>query len=282
MYHVFKDFMGNNVRFKHRIIDRDFSNYKNFLIVDKKSDKFLFSKTTKEALSKFCLDPQHYRQLWIRNEIFYKNKVDMYNLSVLVYPNPYVDTFKFTVDHDELAIERADCNDPWHFYLRLKIVNTETSESQDRDVGLNRTLPLLTPLHLPDRVFLSSELKPMDLSFGDDIKTVVISLDRRYTKNLGDEIVLLCEDTHSSNQDIENYFQKNFDYIILFTGSDAIYHCGEKNNIRNKEIFISEVILSTILQKNNNYNIKFVFSGEEIIIPGKKNNSIFFKSSKFI
>jgi mannosyltransferase OCH1-like enzyme len=267
MYTVFKDFMGNNVRFKHSIIDRDFSNYKNFLIVDKNNDKFLFSKTTKEALSKFCLDAQHYRQLWIRNEVFYKNKVEMYNLSVFVYPNPYVDTFKFTVDHDELTIERADCNDPWHFFLRLKILNTETSESQNRDVGLHRTLPLLTALHLPERVFLSSKLKPSDLSFGDDIKTVVISLKKSYQKISNDEIVLLCETSHMSNENVKN-LQENFDYIILFTGSDAIYHCSEKDN---KEIFISEIILSTFLKKNSSYNyIKFVFSRKEIIIPGKK------------
>ena len=278
MYKVFKDFIKNNqnLRFKHIITDRDFSSYKNFLILDKTTDKYLFSKTTKEALNKFCVDPHHYRQLWLRNEIFYKNKVDLYNLSILVYPNPYVDTFKFFIDPDgELTIEREDCNDPWHFNLRIKIINTETSESFEQEVGVSRTLLLHNSVRLPPKVFFSSDLKASDFDIEDE-QIVVLSFVKTYTKKSTEENVLLCQDSHITNQEIER-LRPNFDSMILFTGSDAVYHCKEqKNSSRAKEIYISQIVLSILSQKNYS-KIKFVFSEEEckeILIP-KKNTSPF-------
>jgi mannosyltransferase OCH1-like enzyme len=271
MYKVFKDFIKDhqNVRFQHIITNRDFSSYKNFLILDKTTGKYLFSKTTKEALNKFCVDPLHYRQLWLRNEIFFKNKVDLYNLSILVYPNPYVDTFKFTIDPDgELTIERQDCNDPWHFNLQIKVINTETSESFEKEVGVSRTLSLpKNCLRLPPHVFLSSDLKASDFNIQDN-GIFVLSFIKTYTKKSADETVLFCQNIHMTNQEIEG-LRPHFDSMVLFTGSDAVYHCMELSNSRTKEIYMCQVVLS-ILSKKNYSKIKLVFSeGNEILIPKK-------------
>ena len=267
MYKVFKEFiLENNMRFKHYIINSDFSSYKNFLILDK-SSKVIFTKTTKEALNKFCHDPDHYRQLWNRNEIFYKNKVVLYNLAVLVYPNPYVDSFKFTVDYDEMTIERADCPDIWHFNLRLKIINTETSESKFVEAGFNRIVPV-NFLRLKENVFLSSTLKVGDITF-DDEKTVVITCLRNYQKK-ANEVVILCETSHLSNENID---MGSNDFIVFFTGSDAVYQCSEKNT-KAKEIYITEVLLSILSQ--NYSHIKLIFSDNnlesESMIPKKNIN----------
>ena len=244
MHTIFKPFISEkNIRLKHLITNNDFSSYKNFLIVDNNnSNKLLFSKTTSEALQKFCFDSNHYRQLWIRNEIFYKNKVLLNNVAIYVYPNPYVDTFKFTMDETELTIERSDCHDPWHFFLRLKILDVETSESSACDVGFNRVFPT-TMLRLPSNVFLSSQITETDITTPRESTVVLLlsSSSRQYQKK-DNEVVILCETNPSSNKTIETF---KYDYLVLFTGSDAVYHCQEKD-LRTEQIYMAEHILSII------------------------------------
>lgn len=278
MHEIFKPLITeSNLRFKHIVINNDFSSYKNFKIVDKNSTALLFSKTNQEALNKFCFDSNHYRQLWNRNEIFYKNKVSSCNLSIFVYPNPYVDTFKFGIDSDELTIDRADCHDPWHFYLRLKILNDNTSEYSLVDTGLRRTLQM-SEVELPPNAFFSSRI-PNNISIPTDSTIVLVSeksLLEKYQK-LDNEVVILCESSHITNHEIEKLI---CDYVILFTGPDAIYNCKEQNN-RTRQLYVTEFLLREIPR---NYSYVKVIHNEKDIESGlkikSKNISMFMSNIK--
>jgi len=264
MHTVFKPFISEkNMRFKHLLTNNDYSSYKNFLILDRNTDKLLFSKTTQEALQRFCFDTNHYRQLWIRNEVFYKNKVTINNLAIFVYPNPYVDTFQFTIDENELTIERSDCHDPWHFHLKLKILDVETSQVSHEDIGINRVFPTRM-LKLPSRVFLSSQIKENDFVCHSHSTIVLIlsssDVARQYVKK-ENEVVILCETSQMSNKVIETF---HYDYLVLFSGSDAVYHCKEKDT-RTKQIYMIEYILSRI--KSEYAGVKLILSDADLSHP---------------
>lgn len=267
MYAIFKPFITpSQVRFKHTIINNDFSSYKNFLIVNRESQKLLFSKTTQQSLLSFCRDPNHYRQLWIRNEIFYKNKVSLHNLSVYVYPNPYVDTFKFTIDHNELTVERSDCHDPWYFNLKVKILDRETSEYTHLDVGWSRVTSISNNLlKLPARVFLSNHFKCSDIvlpTLSSSSSIVLLFSSKVPYQKKDDETVVICESLPITNEQLVTI---SYDYVILFTGSDAVYHCSEKDE-RTKEIYMTHTVLSEL---QPNVPVKLVFPGgnKEVVIP---------------
>lgn len=265
MYTIFKPFITpQNVRFKHIVINNDFSSYKNFLITDRASHTLLFSKTTQESLIAFCRDPNHYRQLWIRNEIFYKNKVSLHNITLYVYPNPYVDTFKFTIDHNELTIERSDCHDPWYFYLKVKILNRDTSDYDVLDVGWNRVINFnIHLLKLPERVFLSSNLKANDFTLPQpsSLSSIVLLFSTQVTyQKKENETVIICESTPLTNEEV---VKTPYDYVVFFTCSDAGYHCSEKDE-RTKQIYMTQTILS-ILQPN--VPVKLILANKEVEIP---------------
>lgn len=273
MYFIFKPFiLEKNLRLKHTVIDNDFSSYKNFLILDNTNrDRLLFYKTTQTALNNFCHNPNHYRQLWIRDEIFYKNKQKMYNLTISVYPNPYVDTFNFYADRDELTIERSDCHDFWHYNLRLKILNNQTSQYKCCDLGMNRTLnldhsPFL--LELPNsNIYLSSADKSPSFDIPYNSSNIVITTKPEYRKTDDNEVVILCQSEWATPSEI------NYDYLVLFTGADAAYHCHEKDT-RSKHIYMAEKILSMLKSYNQYNSIKFVFDENQnnLIIPQKNVN----------
>ena len=260
MYSVFKPFVtADNIRFKHIVVNNDFSSYKNFLIVDKNDNSALyFHKTTQRALEVFCHDTNHYRQLWNRNEILFRNKVSIYNLDVYVYPHPYVDTFKFTADRQDLTIERADCPAEWHFWLRLKILDRNTSVFEMMDVGVNTRVPLSvrTPLILPPKVYLSSELTSINIA-GDVI--VITSLSDYKKKDR--ENVIFCG--------IVPVEGTEYDCQIIFSASDGLYHCKE-NDSRTKMVYMVHSILSLIASVESNHYLKLVLADDrEKLIPRK-------------
>jgi mannosyltransferase OCH1-like enzyme len=265
MYAIFKPFLtSQNVRFKHTVVNNDFSSYKNFLINDRESQRLLFSKTTQESLNTFCHDPNHYRQLWNRNEIFYKNKVSIHNVTLYVYPNPYVDTFKFAIDHNELTIERSDCDNPWYFYLKVKILDRDSSEHALLDVGWNRVRNFnIHLLKLPERVFLSSNLKAGDFTFPPTSSSssivLLFSTQVAYQKK-ENETVIICESTPLTNEELTHV---SYDYVVFFTGSDAVYHCSEKDE-RTKQIYMTHTVLTTL---QPNVTVKLIVDGKEVEIP---------------
>jgi hypothetical protein len=266
MYAIFKPFITpEQVRFKHIVVNNDFSSYKNFLISDRSSQALLFSKTTQQSLLTFCHDPNHYRQLWIRNEIFYKNKVSLHNVSVYVYPNPYVDTFKFTMDHNELTTERSDCHDPWYFPLKVKLLDRETSEYDLLDVGWNRVTAFnIHLLKLPERVFLSSNFKASDIALptSSSSSSIVLlySSSTSYQKK-ENETVFICESKPLTNEELTKI---SYDYVVLFSGSDAVYHCSE-NDERTKQIYMTHTVLSEL---QPNVPVKLIFQeNKEVEIP---------------
>lgn len=258
MYKVFNEHVTDkNFKMKHHVVNEDFNYYKNFEILLTKNDEVAFTKTTPEALQRFLTDPNHYRQLWNRGEIFYKQKTSLYNLSIYIHPHPYVDTFKFTIDSHELTIERAD-GVWWHFNLRLKIVDEDTNSSILYDVGLNRTIPL-TLLNLPPHASFShsidiTSLKKKSLIFYD------ISSFKKHKKE-SDESTILVLTEHMRNSELN---ELNSDYIILFTGSDAVFYCKEKDE-RTKILYITETILKQL--KEFNTTVKLCFNNKIISIP---------------
>ena len=284
MYTIFKPFINEkNLRLKHTVVDNDFSSYKNFLILDNTNqNRLLFYKTTQMALNNFCQNPNHYRQLWIRDEIFYKNKLKMYNLTISVYPNPYVDTFHFYADRDELTIERSDCHDFWHFNLRLKILNNQTSQYKCFDVGMDRTMNLSSSpfsLDLPkNRIYLSSDKFPsFDIPSNSNI---VITTQAEYQREDENEVVILCQSEWPTRSEITLFY----DYLVLFTGSDAAYHCHEKDT-RTKHLHMAETILNMLKSHQEYKTIKFILTNNDecnMIIPQKNVNHFYSNLLKLI
>jgi hypothetical protein len=265
MYAVFKSFLTpQNVRFKHTVINNDFSSYKNFLITDIESQKLLFSKTTQASLNTFCHDPNHYRQLWNRNEIFYKNKVSIHNVTLYVYPNPYVDTFKFAIDNNELTIERSDCHDPWYFNLKVKILDRDSSEHTLLNVGWSRVINFnINLLKLPERVFLSSNLKTINFTLPTTSSSssivLLFSTKVAYQKK-ENETVIICESSPLTNEEL---LKISYDYVVFFTGSDAVYHCSEQDE-RTKQIYMTHTVLSAL---QPTMAVKLIVDGMEVEIP---------------
>ena len=260
MYKVFHEHVSEkNFKMVHQVVNEDYNYYKNFEILLLNNNKVAFTKTTPEALQRFLTDPNHYRQLWNRGEIFYKNKTSLYNLSIYIHPHPYVDTFKFTIDNNELTVERAD-GVWWHFNLRLKIVDEDTNCSTLYNVGLNRTIPLSLLNLQPNASFSHAiditSLKEKSVIFYD------ISCFKKYKKNTDESTILALTD-HMRNSEMN---ELNSDHIILFTGSDAVFHCKEKDE-RTKILYITETILKQLKQYNT--SIKLCFNNKEVIIPSK-------------
>lgn len=261
MYKIFKGHITEqNLRMEHRVLKEDYNYYKNFeILMSDQKDKVVFTKTTPEALQRFLTDPCHYRQLWNRGEILFRDKISLYNLSIYIYPHPYIDTFKFTLDSNELTVERADAFDMWHFNLRLKIVDEDTNVSTIHNVGVNRTIHLPN-LRLKPNVSFSHEFLITDVKDQAVIFYDTSSL-HGYNKKDSD-VTILALTEHMRNTELG---ELKSDHIILFTGSDAIYHCKEKDE-RTKAIFIAE----TLLQQLKAYKtVKFCFHNTEFVIPQK-------------
>jgi mannosyltransferase OCH1-like enzyme len=265
MYNVFNPIISpESLRLKHVVINDDYSSYKNFPILDKQNPSvILFHKTTPQALSAFCHDSNHYRQLWNRNEVFYKNKKTIMNLDFYVYPNIFVDTFDFICDIEELTIERNDCPAPWHFWLKIKILNTETSRYEHVDAGFSKIvrLPETTRLNIPPKVYLSSHLPTIQLS---NVDVAVLTNKKDYKKESFREQAIYF------GVDIIDDLTE-FQCQVAFMGPDASYHCREKDR-RTSLIYMLHHILKLIASnKSNHYSvIKIVIDDIDISVNRDK------------
>jgi mannosyltransferase OCH1-like enzyme len=147
MYKVLREKINieEMVRMKHIIKDNKEDNYYNFQIVDLKSKDILFHKT-----NKFVKNINHYSELWMKKEIFYKNyqKVnDDYDNSYifLIYPSQenqqFSDTFSFKITDNEkekiVKIKRIDIDENWWINLHIIVINDNTSINKEFFIDRN-------------------------------------------------------------------------------------------------------------------------------------------------
>ena len=74
---------------------------------------------------------EEYDHLFKNNYIYYKNYVYCNcckKYIMILYPNPYPDTFEFTYNNNQLEIIRTDANSGWDQDLKIKIINNETNK----------------------------------------------------------------------------------------------------------------------------------------------------------
>jgi mannosyltransferase OCH1-like enzyme len=249
MYNIFKEeTVYENLRFKHIIENNDESYYKNFQIVDIDSKKILFTKTYKT-----CKEVNHYSELWARRELFFKNKCNILNLTIFVYPHPFPDTFRFLINKDNIYTERSDTHEQWGLNLQIKVINNITSETENITIGRNRCTKLqnIKPV-LPNNVYLSNDIKESNLVINENNNVIIITDEFteyiNYIKsNTLNSIVILT--TTNSNYDIIHKYSILADYVILYITPDCYYYCFEKNL---KYIYMSLHI--TELLKNKIFN----------------------------
>jgi mannosyltransferase OCH1-like enzyme len=257
-YKILKDEIPiQSLRFKHIIENNDETSYENFKIVDIDTRKLLFTKTYKT-----CNDENHYSKLWGRYELFYNNKVNFLNLSIYVYPHHFLDTFKFIIDGNKIYTERSDSYDQWGLNLKIKIIDTYTSEEEIINVGRERSAKIeKLRLKLPDNVYFTTEFKSSILSLTNENNVITITNDlvhmiddiKRDVPNV--KIILNETRANVDMNELKNNSEK-VDFIILYIGTDSNYYCNDKN-IRN--IFISYYI-SKILEKKQFKNFKILNS----------------------
>jgi len=129
LYKILKDkIKSENLRFKHLILNKDETSYKNFVIVDFEDRKVICTKTYTTEVAE-----QHYSRLWERGELFYKNRREVNGYLVYVYPHFYPDVFEFDIRSRILTVSREH---PWGLDLRIKIIG-ENSETALVSVGKN-------------------------------------------------------------------------------------------------------------------------------------------------
>ena len=225
------DVSVQNLRFKHIIENNDESYYENFKIVDIDRRKLLFSKTYKT-----CYDENHYSILWQKKELFFKNKVNFFNLSIYVYPNNFANTFKFILEDNKIYTERTDSHDQWGLNLKIKIIDTYTSEEENIIIGRERMVDSgKLKVKIPNNVYFTTTFKPSILCLDNDnynvisiTKDLIYMIDdiRRDVPN----VKIILNETRS---DIDMTELKNnstkVDFIILYTGTDSNYYCFDKN-----------------------------------------------------
>jgi mannosyltransferase OCH1-like enzyme len=137
----YKVLQGNvddtNIRFKHIILNRDESCYRNFQIVDIKTKKEVFTKTNK---SRMIVMPTHYSNLWMKCELFYRNWQQIGNYIFQIYPFNYPDQFKLTIKNDNIVeIRRTDSEDPWWINLTIIVINDLDSSSKSYEIPRRTT-----------------------------------------------------------------------------------------------------------------------------------------------
>jgi mannosyltransferase OCH1-like enzyme len=129
------------VKYKHLILNNDESNYKNFVIVNLENHDTILTKTY--TVEKNTL---HYSNLWIRGDVFMKNKRIIDGNVIMVFPHPYPDVFEFDIDHGcvnengyentLLTVNRTE--GAWWLDLRVRIT-TKKSDVYDVHIGRNST-----------------------------------------------------------------------------------------------------------------------------------------------
>jgi mannosyltransferase OCH1-like enzyme len=274
MYNILKNNVNDcNLKFKHIIKNNDESYYKNFQIVDIDSHEILFTKTYKTYA-----DNNHYSKLWINKELFYKNKTDVLNLSIYVYPHPYNDVFTFLINKNHIYVERTDSTEQWWLNLQIKIVDNNTSDSEIVTIGRARQTPLqnIKPF-LPTNVFLSTDITSSDLLINENNNIIII------TENVTDYIpriqtinnTIILAITNTNFDEIQKY-SKIVDYIILYTGPDCYYYCFEKNI---PYIYISLHISKLIENKNFKF-FKFLKNNVSLNLIEKKYIKKYLNNSK--
>jgi mannosyltransferase OCH1-like enzyme len=230
-YKVLREYISfENLRFKHVIENNDESCYENFKIVDIDTKKLLFSKTYKTSY-----DENHYSNLWQKKELFYKNKINFFNLSIYVYPHHFKDTFNFIIDGNYIYTERTDSYEQWGLDLKIKIVDTFTSEQEIIVIGRNRRVKNgKLKVILPDNVYFSRTFNPSILILEKNNTIISITKDLIHMvddiKRDIDNVKIILNETQSNidMNELKNNSSK-VDFILLYTGIDSYYYCSDKN-----------------------------------------------------
>jgi len=143
MFSVIRDgITDNNLRFKHIIEHNDETYYGNFKIVDIDTRQLLFTKTDNHYLKDNRTNNNHYSKLWERRELFFTNPTYISNLKIYVYPHPYQDKFKFEIDNQKINVIRTDSDENWWLDLNIRIINDETSEYKDVNIGRQKCVEM--------------------------------------------------------------------------------------------------------------------------------------------
>lgn len=167
--HQLKD---NEILLKY-IIDGSEDNYKNLRIchIDTKED--FFSKSC------FKYTPNnHYSELWIKKELFYRNETILGDYKILTYPHPFNDIFEYTITNKGLCIYRLQ-NEGWGLELVIKLIHIPTSEHFIIQVGSNPTSTKyiqfsFRELDLPPNVLYSTNVTRDTFNFNE--KDIVMAI----------------------------------------------------------------------------------------------------------
>ena len=263
MYNVLKhDIVYDNLRFKN-ILPNNQTISDKLEIIDIDTKNILFTKL------KFNYDSCY--QLCKDKEIFYKNKVNIANLSVFIYPHPYSDSCNFIINEDSLYLERNGSLNLWTINIDIKLVDNITSNIEYINIGQYRCIFLqnIKPILLKN-VFFSGDIKNSDLIFNENSNIIFISPEFisavNVIRNLIPNSIIILVSTQNTIE-IQN-MSKIVDYVILYTGAETYYYCIEKNL---KEVYISIHVLNLIKDKKfnsfkflNNYSSYYLIKHENI------------------
>jgi len=279
MYNIFKaEAVNENLRFKHIIENNDESYYNSFQIVDIDTKKLLFTKTYKN-----CKELFHYSELWARCELFYKNKCDILNLSIFVYPHPFPDTFRFLINKNNIYTERSDTHEQWGLNLQIKLINNITSETENITIGRNRCTKLQNvKTLLLDNVYFSNDIKESAIIVNEDNNVIIITEDFLdhigYIKSNTKNCIIILTTTCSNFENIQKY-SKLVDYVILYITPDCYYYCFEKNL---KYIHMSLHVAELLKNKNFKSFKHFKYNVSTVMIERKNINKYINNCNRFL
>jgi mannosyltransferase OCH1-like enzyme len=129
----------NQLRFKHLIENNDETCYKNFQIVEF-DGSLVATKTYKNYI-----DQNHYSELWMRKEVFYKNKVETDKFIMMQYPNQYNDVFHMDIVGENIQVSR---HEGWGLNLNVLIIHKKTSKSRLVNIGSSSGKNKSVPHHM--------------------------------------------------------------------------------------------------------------------------------------
>lgn len=224
--------LGNKVdhfvKMKHIIINNDGTKYFNFQIVDIENGELFFTKTNR--INNFE-DENHYRRLWSKKEIFYKNYKKIHNLIFQVYPNIFCDEFVFFINNKKnFIVERSDSLDTWRFNLVVKITDDTTNENDIVFVGQKRCnqFQKVKPI-LNENVLFALNLSSIPVK-NESVLSIPFSL-RHYVNleqlksqfNVSKLIVTITTSSDYDENDIQ-YLSKIVDFVFLYTDSCSNFY----------------------------------------------------------
>jgi mannosyltransferase OCH1-like enzyme len=241
-------------KLEHIILNNDRTNYRNYLIIDKKSKDILFNKTNTTSKNK---DTE-----WSNHQLLYQNNMSILNIKIHVYPHPYCDTFNFFLNNEkEVIIERRDSKNTWHFPVTLKIIENDTSKVKKVTMKSQRTLQLDDfNIRKPSNVFLSCETIKLNVENKVVVSvpsTLFCNVDKYKTTIDNAYIILTVTDLNIPLSMIESYASK-CNAVILYNNSLSYYFCEE---IKKPHIFIFNHILKLI---TNCYKFIPILENKEI------------------